>query len=288
LRYVFSAGGPTHNFTKTEYRTYLTANDKNIIPKLEYSPAIRIPSDPKYQTINRYTVLRFAGRLGFPDTLMTQEPVANGEYSSAIGEFKAKGINNLSEEDMDTLTHKIEDFLLKQALRNKKSKDWATKKMEKNKKPLDERQEKEKNDIPNENGGKLIPQIGLSKYEQSMGLKRRRGSIVIMTTDEEDLCHYDTAYEAFAEMRTARIDLGNNNTITLNMGNKEDKAKRDMLTQEENEVQDNIKVIMENRYQVKIIGYKGFVDDTKDKYRQETNDHLNENGGTPNSGVTEI
>jgi hypothetical protein len=109
-----------------------------------------------------------------------------------------------------------------------------------------------------------------------------------MTTDEEDLCHYDTAYEAFAEMRTARIDLGNNNTITLNMGNKEDKAKRDMLTQEENEVQDNIKVIMENRYQVKIIGYKGFVDDTKDKYRQETNDHLNENGGTPNSGVTEI
>jgi hypothetical protein len=51
---------------------------------------------------------------------MTQEPVANGEYSSVIGEFKASGINNLSEEDMDTLTHKIEDFLLKQALRNKK------------------------------------------------------------------------------------------------------------------------------------------------------------------------
>jgi hypothetical protein len=160
--------------------------------------------------------------------------------------------------------------------------------MEKNKELLDERQEKEKNDTPNENEGKLIPQIGLSKYEQSMGLKRRRGSIVMMIADEEDLDHFDTAYEAFAERRTARIDLGNNSIITLDMGNKADKAQRDMLTQEENEVQDNIKVIMENRNQVKIICYKGFVDDTKNKYRQETNYHLKENGGTPNNGVTEI
>ena len=46
---------------------------------------------------------------------MTQEPVANGEYSSVIGEFKASGINNLSEGDMNTLTHKVEDILPKEA-----------------------------------------------------------------------------------------------------------------------------------------------------------------------------
>jgi hypothetical protein len=50
-----------------------------------------------------------------------------------------------------------------------------------------------------------------------------------------------------------------NSTTTLNMSNKEDKAKRDMLTQKENEVQDNIKVITENRNQFKIVGYNGFV-----------------------------
>jgi hypothetical protein len=91
-----------------------------------------------------------------------------------------------------------------------------------------------------------------------------------------------------AEKKTTRIEMGNNNTITLNMGNKADKAKREMLTQEENEVQDNIKVITENGYQVKSIGYNGFADDTKDKYRQETNDYLTENEGTPSNGVTEI
>ena len=62
-----------YNFTEETYRTYLTANEKNIILKLEYSPAKRIPSDPKYQTINRYTVLRLAKQSGFPDTLVTQE-----------------------------------------------------------------------------------------------------------------------------------------------------------------------------------------------------------------------
>ena len=159
---------------------------------------------------------------------MTQEPVANGEYSSVIGEFKASGINNLSEDDMNTLTHKIEDILLKEAQRNENSKEWATKKMEKNKKLIAERKEKEKNDTPNENEGKLIPQIGMSKYEQSIGLKTRRGAIVIMIADGEDLDQYETAYEALAERKTIRIELENNNTITLNMGNKEDKAKRDM------------------------------------------------------------
>ena len=92
-----------------------------------YSPTKRIPLDPKHQTINRYTVLRLAKQSGVPDTLVTQEPVANGNYSNAVGEFKTKGVNNLSEDDMNTLTHKIEDHLLKQALANKKSKNWAKK-----------------------------------------------------------------------------------------------------------------------------------------------------------------
>ena len=197
-----------YNFTEETYRTYLTANEKNIILKPEYSPAKRIPLDPKHQTSNRYTVLRLAKQSGFPDTLVTQEPVANGSYSNAVGEFKTKGVNNLSEDDMNTLTHKIEDHLLKQALANKKSKDWATKKLEKNKKLLEERQEKERTDTPSAKAGKLIPQIGLSKYEQDMGLKRRRGSIVIMVTDGEDVDYFESAYEAFAERGALKIDLG--------------------------------------------------------------------------------
>jgi hypothetical protein len=60
---------------------------------------------------------------------MTHEPVANGEYSNAVGEFKGPGINNLSEEDMGTLTHKIEEILLKGALSNEDSSQWATNKM---------------------------------------------------------------------------------------------------------------------------------------------------------------
>jgi hypothetical protein len=45
---------------------------------------------------------------------------------------------------------------------------------------------------------------------------------------------------------------------------------------------------MENRNQVKVIGYKGFGNDTMDKYQQETNDHLAKNGGTITDGVTGI
>ena len=120
-----------YNFTEHTYRTHLTATEKNIILKLEYSPTKRIPLEPEHQTINRYTMLRLAKQSGVPDTLLTQEPVANGNYSNSVGEFKTKGVNNLSEEDMNTLTHIIEDYLLKQALANKKSKDWATKKLEK-------------------------------------------------------------------------------------------------------------------------------------------------------------
>ena len=73
---------------------------------------------------------RLAGGSGFPDALMTQEePVANGEHPNAIGESKGSGINNLSEEDMGTLTHKIEEILLKGALSNEDSSQWATNKM---------------------------------------------------------------------------------------------------------------------------------------------------------------
>jgi hypothetical protein len=69
-----------YNFTAETYRTYLTATEKNIILKLEYPPAKRIPLVPKHQTINRYTMLRLAKQSGFLDTLVTQEPVANGNY----------------------------------------------------------------------------------------------------------------------------------------------------------------------------------------------------------------
>ena len=277
-----------YNFTKPTYRTHSTVTEKNIILKLEYSPTKRIPLEPKHQTINRYTMVRLGKQEGFPDTLLTQEPVANGNYSNSVGEFKTKGANNLSEEDMNTLTHIIEDHLLKQALASVKSKDWASKKLEKNKKLIEERQEKERKDTPSFEAGKLIPQIGLSKYEHDMGLKRRRGSIVIMVAGEEDVDYYENAYESLAETVTIKADLGNNNIITLTMGNKEERAQRDLLTQEEKEVQDNIQVIKENRYQVKIISYNGYAEDTKDKYKQETNIHLHQNGGTLNDGVTEI
>jgi hypothetical protein len=56
----------------------------------------------------------------------------NGEYSDVVGEFKGPGINSLSEEDMRTPTHKIEEILLKEALGNKDSLRWATEKMDRN------------------------------------------------------------------------------------------------------------------------------------------------------------
>ena len=64
-----------------------------------------------------------------------------------VGEFKGSGISSLSEEDMNTLTHKIEEILLREALGNKDSLQWATEKMEKNKILLSEREEKERNDM---------------------------------------------------------------------------------------------------------------------------------------------
>jgi hypothetical protein len=78
-----------------------------------------------------------------------------------------------------------------------------------------------------------------------------------MVADGEDVDHLEAAHEALATRKPISAEL-ENSAIALNMGNKEDKAKRDMLTQKENEVQDNIKVITENRNQFKIIGYKGF------------------------------
>ena len=78
-----------------------------------------------------------------------------------------------------------------------------------------ERAEKEKTDTPKDNEGKLIPQIGLSKYEQSIGLKRRRGTAVIMVANGEDVCHLEAAYEAIATRKTITAEL-ENSTITLN------------------------------------------------------------------------
>jgi hypothetical protein len=57
---------------------------------------------------------------------MTHEPVANDDYSNAVGELKGPGINNLSEGDMDILTQEIEEKLFKEALGNKDSRLWAT------------------------------------------------------------------------------------------------------------------------------------------------------------------
>jgi hypothetical protein len=222
-------------------------------------------------------VLRPSAGPGIPDTLVTHEPVANGGYSDVVGEFKGSGIDSLSEEDMGTLTHKIEEILPKEALGNKGSLRWATEKMERKSVLMNDRAEKDRADTPKDNEGKLIPQIGLSKYEQSTGLKRRRGTVVIMVANGEDIDHLEAAYEAIATRKTIAVEL-ENITITLNMSSKEDKAKRDMLTQKENEIQDNINVITENRNQFKIIAYKGYGHDTISKYRKETNDFLATHG----------
>jgi hypothetical protein len=113
----------------------------------------------------------------------------------------------------------------------------------------------------------------LSKYEQTTGPKRRRGTIITTVANGEDLVHIEAAYEALATRKTISIEL-ENSTITLNMATKEDKAKRGMLTQKENEIQDNINVITENRNQFKIIAFKGYAHDTISSYRKETNDFL--------------
>jgi hypothetical protein len=140
-----------YNFAdKPKHRTYQTDSRKNIILKLEYSPVKRVPSEQRYQTTNRFTMLRLSEGPSIPDTLVTHEPVANGEYSDVVGEFKGSGINRLREEDMCTLTHKIEEMLLKEALGNKDSLQWATEKMERNKMLLTERAEKERTDTPKE------------------------------------------------------------------------------------------------------------------------------------------
>jgi hypothetical protein len=95
---------PYYNFAaKTTYRAYQTDNGKYIILKAEYSPVKRFPSEQKYHTIGRCTTVRLSAGPGLPDTLMTHEPVANGDYSNVVGELKGPGINNLSEGDMDVL-----------------------------------------------------------------------------------------------------------------------------------------------------------------------------------------
>jgi hypothetical protein len=128
---------------------------------------------------------------------------------------------------------------------------WTTKQIARRTKIKTERAEIERNDTPKENEGELIPQIGLNKYEQTTGLKRRRGMLVIMVANGDDLDHIEAAYEALAVKKTITVEL-ENSTTTLNMVTKEDKAKRGMLTTEENEIQDNANVITENRNQFKM------------------------------------
>jgi hypothetical protein len=150
---------------------------------------------------------------------------------------------------MGTLSQDIEEKLFKGALGNKDSRPWATEQIERSKGFKTERAEKERTDTPKDNEGKLVPQNGLSKYEQTTGLKRRRGALIVMVANGEDLDHIEAAYEALGARKTISIEL-ENSTITLNMATKEDRAKRGMVTQKENEIQDNINAITENRNQV--------------------------------------
>jgi hypothetical protein len=222
---------------------------------------------------------RLSAGSSVPDTILTQEPVANAEFTNAVGEFKGSGINNLNEEEMGTLTQEIEEKLLKKALSIKNRKAWDSEQIERRIKIKDDRAEKEKNDVPKENEGMLIPQIGLSKYDQITGLKRRRGILIIMVAKGESVDHIEAAYDAIAQLETIKANLGDR-IITLSMVTKGDKAKRGMLSQGENEIQDNIKTITDNRSQIKTIGYKGTSHDTISNYERETNEFLAAQGST--------
>jgi hypothetical protein len=68
-------------------------------------------------------------------------------------------------------------------------------------------------------------------------------------------------------METIKANLGDR-IITPSMATKGGKAKRGMLTQGENEIQDNIKTITDNRNQIKAIGYKGTAHGTCQYYQQ--------------------
>jgi hypothetical protein len=159
------------------------------------------------------------------------------------------------------------------------NKVWATEQIERGTKIKSDRAEKEKNDAPKENEGTLIPQIGLSKCDQITGLKRRRGALITMVAKGENVDRIEAAYEALALMETIKVNLGDR-IIALNMVTKGDKAKRGMLTQGENEIQDNIKAIIDNRNQIKAIGYKGTARGTTNNYERETNEFLAAQGST--------
>jgi hypothetical protein len=133
----------------------------------------------------QFVMVRPSAGSGVPDTLLTQEPVASAEFTNAVGESKGLGTNNLNEEEMNVLTQDTEERLLKKALSTKNSKVWATEQIERGITIKSDRAEKEKGDVPKENEGTLIPQIGLSKYDQIAGLKRRRGTLIIMAAKGE-------------------------------------------------------------------------------------------------------
>ena len=85
----------------------------------------RVPLKQQYATIERFSTVRLSAGSSVSDTILTVEPVANGDFANVVGEFSGGGINNLNEEEMDTLTQEIEETLLKKALSNKNSKEWA-------------------------------------------------------------------------------------------------------------------------------------------------------------------
>jgi hypothetical protein len=66
---------------------------------------------------------------------------------------------------------------------------------------MNERAEKERTDRPSPNERKLIPQIGLDKYDQVIGPKRRRGVLITMAAQGVNVDHVETSYEALAQPR---------------------------------------------------------------------------------------
>jgi hypothetical protein len=81
---------------------------------------------------------------------------------------------------------------------------------------------------------RLFMQEVLNKYDKKTGPKGSRGIISIMAAKEEDLDHFETAYEVMAQKGSIKITIGDK-AIALNMATKKERANRSMLTQEESE-----------------------------------------------------
>jgi hypothetical protein len=121
---------PYNFLDDTEYKVYLTDTGKILLRRFNTLLSLtRVPIGQQYATTKRFTAVRLPAEVQafrVTDTILTGEPVANAEFANAVGESKGTGINNLSEEEMDTLTQETEEMLLKKAFSIKNSKGWAT------------------------------------------------------------------------------------------------------------------------------------------------------------------